>query len=155
MIPELCKHGTNSIVVLLAKYMKPENPKEVKRLAFQIIDKIVQNSFLIEITYNSLDFDDLIKGMDLNQDLETSRAAFHICKTFSKQEKIQVEVLQRKKDVIEAIMDILRDKNISLSEKRECLQLIPFVASDPESLSILVSQQVEKFLMFNLYKVAS
>ena len=82
---------------------------------------ICDNKTLIDLVYKSVKFHDLVANMNVFKDFETSRHSFHIAKTFMKYNRMQSELLKRKKEVIEAIMDCIRDKEIPLENKRECL----------------------------------
>lgn len=66
--------------------------------------------------------------------METAKCVFNIVKQLSKSDKFKVEILKRKKIVIQYILDCLRDQDVQIDNKKDALALIPFVAIDTECL---------------------
>ena len=60
------------------------------------------------MAYKSIKFNDLVAHMNIFRDLETAQYAFHIAKLFSKYQRMQNEIMKRKKEIIEAVMDCIR-----------------------------------------------
>lgn len=60
---------------------------------------------------------------------------------------MQNEVLKRKTDIIEFIMDCLRDQEVALEDKKECLKLLPFLGVDNECLKQLSQAHIEDVLV--------
>jgi hypothetical protein len=52
--------------------------------------------------------------------------------------------MKRKKEVIEAIMDCLRDQEIQVNNKKEALQLVPFMAVEHECLELFGKNHLEE-----------
>lgn len=73
------------------------------------------------MVHKVIDFDDIVNNMNVFKDLETAKYSFHIAKLFSKQERMQNEILKRKRDIIEHVMDCLRDQEINIVDKKEAL----------------------------------
>lgn len=71
--------------------------------------------------YKTIKFQDLVANMNIFKDLETAKLSFHIAKTFSKYQRMQNELMKRKKEVIEFISDCLRDPETSINDKRPAL----------------------------------
>jgi len=109
-----------------------------------------QNSVLVDLVYKNIKMTDLVTNMNIFKDLATARHSFHIAKNFMKQSRIQAELLKRRKDVVESIMDCLRSRELDLPQKRECLQLLPFVVTDEESRELLIKSHVEEHLVDSL-----
>ena len=72
--------------------------------------------------------------MRMERDLPTARLSFHMAKLFSKYPRMHDSVLMKKGEIGDAIMTCLRDRELQPLEKREALQLIPYLIGDAESI---------------------
>lgn len=106
-----------------------------------------RNGLLIDLVYKTIRFNDLVANMSVFKDLATAQLCFHIAKTFSKYQRMQTELMNKKKEIIEFIMDCLRDPEISVLDKRQALQLIPFFSIDQESVDIFTRLRLEESLL--------
>lgn len=64
---------------------------------------------LIDLVFKVIKFNDLVSNMNIYKDLQTAQFSFHIAKIFSKYQRMQAELMKRKRDIIELLMDCLRD----------------------------------------------
>ncbi len=65
--------------------------------------------------------------MYVDKDKETARLSFHMAKLFSNFAAMHEELLMRKMEIADAIMMCLRDRDIPPLEKKEALQMVPFL----------------------------
>jgi hypothetical protein len=76
---------------------------------------------IIEKVFAELKLGALIDRMQVSKDLETARLSFHMAKLFCKQSRLHEQVLIGKQDIMLAIMQCIRDRDLKAVEKREAL----------------------------------
>ena len=86
---------------------------------------------------------DVILNMNSFKDLETAKFSFHIAKSFSKFQRMRGDLFSRKKEVIDLIMDCLRDPEIKTEDKKPALQLAPYMVIDSECLDLFTRARLE------------
>ena len=76
---------------------------------------------LIEQVFSAIKLADFIVRMNVSKDEETSRLTFHMAKLFSKFPQMHQLIIASKSDIIPAIMQCLKDKDLPAFKKREAL----------------------------------
>lgn len=125
--PELVRQG---LLEVLSELFSTNSDKDIIRLCARILDKLCKNEVLVDSVFKAVKMPVLIAKMYVSRDVETARLAFHMAKTFSKFARMQGDMFNHRNDLIQAIMNCIRDRDITAMEKREALQLVPYMMAD-------------------------
>jgi hypothetical protein len=120
---------------------------EVVRICAKILDNLCKNEVIIAAVFEGVDTAHLIARMYVTKDVETARLSFHICKMFSKIPRFHEEVLLRKNEIAPAIFQCLKDKDLPINQKKEALQLVPFLLNDAESILLFTKNRIEDYMI--------
>jgi hypothetical protein len=85
--------------------------------------------------------------MVLERDLQTARYTFHIAKQFCKFQKMHEQIMLKKNDIASCIMICLKDQTLQPLDKREALQLVPFLLTDTETINIFTRIRIEDIML--------
>ncbi len=81
------------------------------------------------------------------KDVETSRLTLHMIKLFCKFPNMLEQILNARADIIPAILQTFRDKDLPVLSKREALQVVPFLVKDTASIDAFVKVRIEDYLI--------
>ena len=90
---------------------------------------------------------DLVANMHISKDLETALLSFFMAEMFCNYSRLHAEILLRKKDISEAVMACLRDRDLTALQKKDALRLVPFLIGDRESIQMFLSVRIEDYLV--------
>jgi hypothetical protein len=73
---------------------------------------------LISGVFHAISLNDLIANMYVQKDVETALISFHLANMFSNFSQMHSEILLRKRDITDAIMQCLRDRDLTPAQKK-------------------------------------
>lgn len=97
--------------------------------------------------FATIKISDFVARLNVAKDVETSRLTFHMIKLFCKFPNMLEQILNARADIIPAILQTFRDKDLPVLSKREALQVVPFLVKDTASIDAFVKVRIEDYLI--------
>lgn len=113
----------------------------------KLLVTISEAGLLLDFIYRSINFENVIVGMNTDKDLDLARVCFSLVSHFSTTQKLHSRILSQIPRMKKYIFECLADKSISIGSKVECIELLQFLVSDKAFLKYCYDHDIEDYLV--------